>query len=185
MDYVILIPLVVMLASMFLPLAVYARRVHTVGPNEVLVISGRTEAPRFVTGGRTFVWPILERVDSLSLELIAVPLQLRHVKTQDGGTTSITATANVKIGSDEMAIRTASIQLLSKQPDEIRQITQEILNGNFRLILGMTATKIIRSDWEALTMKVWEVSNEPLAAMGLEIVSLVIQDVETGGKSSF
>ena len=49
----------------------------------------------------------------------------------------------------------------------------------------MTATKIIRSDWEALTMKVWEVSNEPLAAMGLEIVSLVIQDVETGGKSSF
>ncbi len=182
MDYVILIALIVMLASMFLPLAVYARRVHTVGPNEVLVISGRTEEPRFVTGGRAFVWPILERVDLLSLELISVPLQLRHIKTKDGGTASITAVAQVKIGSDERSLWTASIQLLSKSTEEIRQIAQEILSGNFKLILGITTTETVQLDWEALAMKVQEVSSEPLNKMGLEVVSLVTQDVETKGK---
>lgn len=182
MDQFILIGLAVMLVVLFLQMWVYASRIRRVGPNEVLIISGRTESPRIVTGGRTFVWPVLERVDTLSLELIAVPLQLRHVKTKDGGTASVTAVAQVKIGSDQMSIRTASIQLLSKSTEEIRQIAQEILLGNLKMITGIETTDFIRSDWEAFAQKVWEVSGEPFAVMGLEIVSLVIQDVETREK---
>ena len=68
---------------------VYANRVKKVGPNEVLVVSGRkhkvsvgvdeagkkqheTRGYRIVTGGRAFIIPIIERVDYLSLELMTI-----------------------------------------------------------------------------------------------------------------
>lgn len=52
----------------FALVAVWASRVRKVGPNEVLVISGRKrrnpqtgeiEPYRIVKGGRAFIWPIL------------------------------------------------------------------------------------------------------------------------------
>ena len=56
---------------------VYASRVKKVGPNEVLIVSGRGETARVVVGGRVFVWPILERVDDLSLEIMT-NMSLKH-----------------------------------------------------------------------------------------------------------
>lgn len=182
MDGFILIGLAVVVVINILLVFVYASRVRKVGPNEVLIISGRENATRVVTGGRAFVWPVLERVDTLSLELISIPIQLRHIKTKDDGTATITSAAQVKIGSDQMSIRVASIQLLSKTTAEIKQIAQEILIGNFKMIVGIVTTDLVETDWEWLSHKVQEVASESLAAMGLEIVSLVIQDTETRAK---
>ena len=65
---------------------VYASRYKKVGPNEVLIISGRgaeaidaatgqkaRRSFRIVKGGGTFIWPVIERVDNLSLELMTMP----------------------------------------------------------------------------------------------------------------
>ncbi|MCP4428928.1 MAG: flotillin family protein [Chloroflexi bacterium] len=178
MDGFVLILFGVMLVVFFLQLVVYAKQTRKVGPNEVLIISGRTPGPRMVTGGRTFVWPILERVDTLSLELMDIPLQLRHIKTKDGGTVSLTATAQVKIGSDEISIRTASIQLLSKPITEIKQIAQDTLVGQSKTLIRILTADSIDADREAVSQKIQEISGESLACIGLEIVSLVIQEVE-------
>ena len=60
---------------------IWASRYTKVGPNQVLVVSGNkhrfVEADgtvqfrgfRIVKGGGTFVWPVFEKVDVLSLEL--------------------------------------------------------------------------------------------------------------------
>ena len=63
----------------------YSSRVKKVGPNQVLVISGReqiranplTGEPetvhyRIVAGGRAFIMPVIERGDDLSLELMTI-----------------------------------------------------------------------------------------------------------------
>jgi flotillin len=171
-----------MFASIGALLLVYITHVRKVGPNEVLIISGREKSPRIVTGGRSFVWPVVERVDTLSLELISIPIQLRHIKTKDDGSVSITAAAQVKIGSDINSIRTAAIQLMSKSTDEIRQIAQEILTGHTKMIIGLLLTEQIRLDQEEFAQKVQEISGEQMAATGLEIVTFVIQDVETRAK---
>ena len=179
MDGLILISLAVVVVVNILLAFVYASRIHKVGPNEVLIVSGRMEYPRVVTGGRTFVWPVFERVDKLSLELISVPIQLRHIKSKDDGTVSITATAQVKIGSDLQSIKTAAIQLMSKSADEIKQIAQEILAGHTKMIIGTLRTEQIRIDQEAFAQKVQEVCGDSLSSSGLEIVHLVIQDVDS------
>jgi flotillin len=105
----------------FALLFAYASRVKKVGPNKALVISGRGEGRqdsslvksnfRIVTGGRSFVWPILERVDDLSLEIITIDVNTPDVPTIQGVPVTVDGVAQIKIGSDDNSIRTAAIRL--------------------------------------------------------------------------
>jgi len=167
----------------------YASRVKKVGPNEVLVISGRGEGRRdeletvesnfrIVTGGRTFVWPIWERVDDLSLEVMTIDITTPDVPTVQGVKVTVDGVAQVKIGSDESSIRTAAIQFLSKSENEIEYVAHETLAGHLRAILGTLTVEQLYRDREAFAQKVQEVSGEDMASMGMEIISFVIKDIK-------
>ncbi len=184
---VIAIGIVVFVFVVFAILFVYASRVKKVGPNEVLVISGRGEGRRdlgeieskfrIVSGGRAFVWPVLERVDYLSLEIMTIDITTPDVPTVQGVPVTVDGVAQVKIGSDESSIRTAAIQFLSKTHDEIQHVAHETLAGHLRAILGTLTVEQLYRDREAFAQKVQEVSGDDMASMGLEIVSFVIKDI--------
>src|SRR5690349_11760586 len=75
---------------------IWASRYTKCGPNQVIVISGRQKryiAPdgteqvlgfRIVKGGGTFVIPVVEKVDILSLELLTIDVQTPEVYTSKG-----------------------------------------------------------------------------------------------------
>src|SRR6266566_7936644 len=77
-------------------MAIWASRYTKVGPNEVLVVSGRkhryadpdgtvqNRGFRIVKGGGTFVIPVIEKVDVLSLELLTIDVQTPEVYTSKG-----------------------------------------------------------------------------------------------------
>jgi len=179
--------ILVVVFVLFALLVVYASRVKKVGPNEVLVISGRGDSRRaeeeieskfrIVSGGRAFIWPVLERVDHLSLELMTIDITTPDVPTVQGVPVTVDGVAQVKIGSDESSIRIASIQLLSKSRDQIRYVAHETLAGHLRAILGTLTVEQLYRDREAFAQKVQEVSGEDMASMGMEIVSFVIKDI--------
>jgi flotillin len=168
---------------------VYASRVKKVGPNQVLIISGRGEGRkdagagdmeskfRIVTGGRAFVWPVLERVDDLSLEIMTIDITTPDVPTVQGVPVTVDGVAQVKIGSDENSIRTAAIQFLSRTQQQIEHVAHETLAGHLRAILGTLTVEQLYRDREAFAQKVQEVSGDDMASMGLEIVSFVIKDI--------
>lgn len=167
----------------------YASRVKKVGPNQVMVISGRGAGRRdaevgemeskfrIVTGGRAFIWPVLERVDDLTLEIMTIDITTPDVPTSQGVPITVDGVAQVKIGSDENSIRTAAIQFLSKTQSEIRHVAHETLAGHLRAILGTLTVEQLYRDREAFAQKVQEVSGDDMASMGLEIVSFVIKDI--------
>ncbi len=191
MEGIIAIGLLLAAFTLIGALAVYASRVRKVGPNQVLIISGRGEGRRdeletassnfrIVTGGRTFVWPILERVDDLSLELMTIDITTPDVPTVQGVKVTVDGVAQVKIGSDENSIRTAAIQFLSKSSHEIEHVAHETLAGHLRAILGTLTVEQLYRDREAFAQKVQEVSGDDMASMGMEIVSFVIKDINDG-----
>ncbi len=171
----ILIPAVVFV--FFALIFVYASRIKKVGPNEVLIISGRGDEARIVTGGRSFIWPILERVDRIILEIMTIEVTTPDVPTSQGVPITVDGVAQVKVGSDQNSIKTAAIQFLSKNEEEIRYVAHETLAGHLRAILGTLTVEQLYKDREAFAQKVQEVSGEDMASMGLEIVSFVIKDI--------
>jgi flotillin len=162
---------------LFAVLFVIANRIKKVGPNEVLIISGNKKAARIVTGGRAFIWPIFERVDQLILEIMTIEVTTPDVPTSQGVPVTVDGVAQIKIGSDQNSIKTASIQFLSKTEEEIRYVAHETLAGHLRAILGTLTVEQLYKDREAFAQKVQEVSGEDMASMGLEIVSFVIKDI--------
>src|SRR5215510_3625428 len=109
----------------FMFVAIWASRYTKVGPNQVLVISGRKHRIvdpdgtaheigfRVVKGGGVFVWPVFEKVDVLSLELLTIDVQTPEVYTSKGVPVKVDGVAQIKVKGDDISISTAAEQFLS------------------------------------------------------------------------
>jgi len=166
----------------------FLSRYTKVGPNQVLIVSGRkhrledgsTVGFRIVKGGGTFVMPVLEKVDLLSLELLTIDVQTPEVYTSKGVPVKVDGVAQIKVKGDDVSIRTASEQFLGKAQDEIRNIATQTLEGHLRAILGTMTVEEIYQNRDAFASKVQEVAAGDMANMGLGIVSFTIRDIRDG-----
>jgi flotillin len=172
--------------------AIWANRFTKVGPNEVLVVSGRRyrcvepdgsiqkRGFRIVKGGGTFVIPVLEKVDVLSLELMTIDVQTPEVYTSKGVPVRVDGVAQIKIKGDDVSIATAAEQVLSKTIDEIKSVATQTLEGHLRAILGTMTVEDIYQNRDAFASKVQEVAAGDMANMGMGIVSFTIRDIRDG-----
>ncbi len=151
---------------------------RTVGPNQALLISGGSKQPKIRVGGRTFVLPVLQRAQLLSLEVMTLTVVTEKVYTQEGVAVSVDGVAQVKVGRSEEAIRTAAEQFLGKRPDEVAQIALQTMEGHQRAILGTMTVEEIYRDRVGFGDRVREVAASDMANMGMEIVSFTIRDIQ-------
>src|SRR5215475_8516929 len=173
----------------FMFVIIWASRYTKVGPNQVLVISGRKHRVmdpdgtvrevgfRVVKGGGVFVWPVYEKVDILSLELLTIDVQTPEVYTSKGVPVKVDGVAQIKVKGDDISIATASEQFLSKGTEEIKNIAMQTLEGHLRAILGTMTVEEIYQNRDAFASKVQEVAAGDMANMGLGIVSFTIRDI--------
>src|SRR5512141_2435404 len=173
----------------FMFIGIWASRYTKVGPNQVLVISGRKHritdpdgtardvGYRIVKGGGVFVYPVIEKVDILSLELLTIDVQTPEVYTSKGVPVRVDGVAQIKVKGDDISIATAAEQFLSKGTDEIKNIAMQTLEGHLRAILGTMTVEEIYQNRDAFASKVQEVAAGDMANMGLGIVSFTIRDI--------
>jgi flotillin len=174
----------------FIGLGIYASRYTKVAPNKVMVISGgrgkrirmhdgetRKIGFRMIKGGGTFVWPILERVDMLSLEIMTIDVKTPEVYTSQGVAVIVDGVAQIKIKGDDVSIATAVEQFLNKSSVEISSVAQQTLEGHLRAILGTLTVEEIYRNRDAFAQRVQDVAATDLANMGLAIISFTIRDV--------
>src|SRR5437773_1152676 len=186
---VILIAVVLIAVTLIIGIAVVLSRYTKVGPNDVLIVSGRkhrfvdpdgtvrTRGFRIVKGGGTFVYPIVEKVDILSLELLTIDVQTPEVYTSKGVPVKVDGVAQIKVKGDDISIATAAEQFLSKGTDDIKNIAMQTLEGHLRAILGTMTVEEIYQNRDAFASKVQEVAAGDMANMGLGIVSFTIRDI--------
>jgi flotillin len=182
----------VVLFVFFMMLAIWANRYMKVGPNQVLVISGRKHRvvdPDGTTrevgfkirkGGGVFVLPVFEKVDILSLELLTIDVQTPEVYTSKGVPVRVDGVAQIKVKGDDVSISTAAEQFLSKTTDEIKNVATQTMEGHLRAILGTMTVEDIYQNRDAFASKVQEVAAGDMANMGLGIVSFTIRDIRDG-----
>jgi flotillin len=182
----------VVLFVFFMMLAIWANRYMKVGPNQVLVISGRKHRvldPDGTTrevgfkirkGGGVFVLPVFEKVDILSLELLTIDVQTPEVYTSKGVPVRVDGVAQIKVKGDDVSISTAAEQFLSKTTDEIKNVATQTMEGHLRAILGTMTVEDIYQNRDAFASKVQEVAASDMANMGLGIVSFTIRDIRDG-----
>ena len=186
---IVVIVAVILVTVFIIGIVMILSRYTKVGPNQVLIISGRDHRYvdpdstvrkrgfRIVKGGGTFVYPVIEKVDILSLELLTIDVQTPEVYTSKGVPVKVDGVAQIKVKGDDVSIATSAEQFLGKSTQEIQQIATQTLEGHLRAILGTMTVEEIYQNRDAFASKVQEVAAGDMANMGLGIVSFTIRDI--------
>ncbi|CAG2111713.1 unnamed protein product, partial [Medioppia subpectinata] len=153
------------------------------GPNEALVVSGcGHRRPRVVAGGRVFVWPLAQRVQRLSLNVMAVTVESVDVLTREAVPLTVRSLAIAQIsGHNQRLLESACEQLLGKSVDEIQCLVRETLDGHQRASMANTTVERIAADSARFAALVSLFAEPDMTRMGLTIVSYTVQDISDGG----
>ncbi|XP_033643011.1 flotillin-1-like [Asterias rubens] len=149
------------------------------GPNEAMVVSGCCHTkPLLVSGGRTFVWPIIQQIQTLSLNTMTLQINTDNVYTRLGVPISVTGIAQVKIqGQNKDMLLEACQQFLGKTEHEVEMVAMETLEGHQRAIMGTMTVEEIYKDRKKFAKNVFEVASSDLVNMGISVVSYTLKDV--------
>src|SRR3954447_15189670 len=171
------IGLPVLAGILLIAFAVWAHQYTKVGPNEVLVISGRRKGYRIVRGGGTYVRPFRERVQRLSLELMQFDVRSAETYTMHGVPVQVDGVCMVKVNPSDDGIEHAATQFLSRGREDIVRTAMQAVEGHMRTATGAYDIEHIYRDRQKLVAHVRELAQADLDGMGLDIVSLTIRNV--------
>jgi flotillin len=151
-------------------------------PSEMLVISGKRssagEGYRTLIGGRTVVYPIIEKVSRISLRNMQVALE---VNAQSGGgkmiPVTVTGVANVKVSSEPEMRGNAIERFLGQPSQELQRVARETLEGGLRAVIGKMTPEEIVEDRDKFVATVMKEVNDDFRKLGIVIDSVNIQNV--------
>src|SRR6478735_9393584 len=165
-------------------IAVFITKYRTAGPDEALIVTGSYlgnknvhidesgNRIKIVRGGGTFVLPVFQQAEPLSL--LSSKLE---VYTEQGVPVMADGVSIIKIGGSISEIATAAEQFLGKAKEDRETEAREVLEGHLRSILGSMTVEEIYKNREKFSQEVQRVASQDLAKMGLIIVSFTIKDV--------
>jgi flotillin len=175
---------VMVLFVFFVFVGVWASRYKKVGPNQVLIVSGRLrQLPdgtrvgyRMVKGGGTFVFPIYETADALSLEVMRVEMARAKVNTINGPAI-VDCVAQVNIEGDDASIVSAMKHFLGKNPAEIKSVITPVLEKHLNAVLSKGELQAIERNPAKYAADVEAAIKEDLGKLGLAVISLGLGNV--------
>ena len=184
-DLLIPVVILVVVIGFLIALMLLSRNYIKVSPNQAAVISGRSRrlpdgtvvGYRLVRGGATLIFPFLEKVEYLSLNVLTVPLATSRAYTVQGVPVSVKAVANVKIKGDDESMRAAAERFLGMRPDEFHKLVFQTLEGHLRAILGTLTVEEINNDRQSFAQKLTTEAAGDLEKMGIGLDALTIQEI--------
>lgn len=188
------IVIIVAAALLLALLGLFVTKYRTAGPDEALIVTGSylggknvhvDEAGnkiKIIRGGGTFVVPVFQQAEPLSLLSSKLEVTTPEVYTEQGVPVLADGTAIIKIGGSISEIATAAEQFLGKSKQDREMEAKEVLEGHLRSILGSMTVEEIYKNRDKFSQEVQRVASHDLAKMGLVIVSFTIKDVrDTNG----
>lgn len=147
------------------------------GTNEVLIISGLGKVRR-KSGGGTFVIPLVQKVQRMTLENIQVDFTSRNeIPTKDAIHVLVDAVANMSISVEPERQAIAASKFAGYNIQQIRDIVIPVLEGNIREIISQTNFEdLIRGDKKAFSELVMENVTPNLADLGIDLTTFNIQN---------
>jgi flotillin len=176
MEVALIVAGSVLAALALIAFAIWAHQYTKVGPNEVLVISGR-KGYRVLRGGGTYVRPFRERVQRLSLELMQFDVRSAETYSMHGVPVQVDGVCMVKIDSSDAGIEHAAQSFLSRGREDIVRSAMQAVEGHLRAAVGSLSIEAIYRERQKLVAATRELAEPDLEAMGLQVVSLTIRNV--------
>mmetsp|Transcript_3650 Transcript_3650/g.5285 ORF Transcript_3650/g.5285 Transcript_3650/m.5285 type:complete len:493 (+) Transcript_3650:97-1575(+) len=170
----------------------------TTTPNEVAIVSG-CRGTRMLIGKCGFQMWFIETCKRLSLELMTLEIKSRNAETIKGVRVNCGSVAQIKVKAfcsippgtpaaeaatfnilehDFKSITVAATHFLGEDESTIRDAILRTMEGHQRQILGTLTVEEIYKDRAAFSEKVRDLVYDDLKAMGFELVSYTVTDID-------
>src|SRR6266702_184657 len=154
-----------------------ARHYRKVGPNEALLVYGFRKT-RVVKGAGTIIVPMMESSRLLSLELMSFDVAPQQdLYTNQGVAVTVEAVAQLKVKSDEVSVKTAAEQFLTKTPPQREGLIRLVMEGHLRGIIGQLTVEQIVKEPEMVGDRMRSTCAADMNKMGLDVVSFTLKEV--------
>jgi flotillin len=132
---------------------------------------------RYRLGGGVFVWPGMEKVYVLPMDIIPVTIRTPEVLTSGGVPILAEASAQVKIDSSDETIHRAAEQFLGIGREGIRDVIVNVLEGKVREVIGGMSVEEIYRGRQDFSKRVVAAVKEDFHGMGLIMLSFALKDI--------
>jgi len=188
----LLVPvLIVMIAIAFVVVIMaMASRYKKIPPNEVGIFYGRKyryvdpsdgkskiRGFRIVAGGGSLLWPIVERLQIMSTAAFQPRIDESDIPNKDNVKISVKGVATCKISTTPEDLHNAAMAFLGKGDKDIEEFVRNILIGHLRSIIGKLDIDEVLRQRDTFNRRVIEESTEELKRLGIQVITLVIQEV--------
>lgn len=154
-------------------------------PNELLVFSGRERkltdgsavGYRIVHAGWSLRIPLFEKVDRIDLRTIPIEIHVTNAYAKGGIPLDVHAIANVKVSSDREILGNAIERFLGRDPEEIRRVAKESLEGHLRGVLAQMTPEEVNEDRLKFANELVDEASEDFDRLGLNLDTLKVQSV--------
>ena len=154
-------------------------------PNKVAVVSGRnrtlsdgrTVGYRVIKGGRTLRIPLLETVDYMDLNTIAIEVSVGNAYSKGAIPLDVQGVANIKVSSREGLLENAVERFLGRPTEEIKQVAKENLEANLRGVLAALTPEEVNEERLKFAQVLIDEADDDIRTLGLELDVLKIQNV--------
>jgi len=183
--------MIIMIAVAFIIVVrVMATRYKKIPPNVVGIFYGRKykyidpgdgkaklRGFRLVAGGGSLLLPIVEHLQMMSTAAFQFAIEESDIPNRDNVKINVKGVATCKISTAPEDLHNAAMAFLGKQAEEVGQFVQNILTGHLRSIIGKLDIDEILRQRDTFNRRVIEESTEELRRLGVQVITLVIQDV--------
>lgn len=161
-------------------LAWVASRYRRCPSNRILVVSGRVgrdRAAKCYHGGGVFVWPVLQDYLYLSLEPLVIDIPLEGALSLNNIRVNAPATFTVAISTDPVLMNNAAERLPHLNQQQIRELAQDIILGQLRLVIATLTIEEINKDREKFMTLINENVGQEINKIGLDLINVNIRDI--------
>ena len=165
-------------AAVFVALIIFCFAIYRVADvDKALIITGGKEPVIKVSGG-AFVIPIFRKASYFDLCMLTVPADSDEIKTKTSVPIVVDWTAQIRPNTKDISIlKKAIISFKERGNDGIVEDVKLTLMGAVRGVVATLTPEQVQNDKETFKNEIMKSVQDELDEMGLELVSLNIQDI--------
>ncbi len=157
-----------------------ARRYKRCPSNKILVVYGRTgkgQSAKPIHGGGTFVWPLIQAYDYLSLDPMQIEIPLEGALSLENIRVHVPSVFTVAIGTEHEIMSNAAVRLLGLSRTEIMKQAEDIIFGQLRQVIASMRIEEINRDRDVFLSRVQGSLEPELAKIGQVLINVNIKDI--------
>ena len=157
-----------------------AKRYKRCPSDKILVVYGKTggqESAKCVHGGAAFIWPIIQDYAFLDLTPISIEVNLINALSKQNIRVNVPSRFTIGISTEPSVMQNAAERLLGLSADDVKELAQEIIFGQLRLVVASMDIEEINTDRDKFLSHITHSVEAELKKVGLKLINVNITDI--------